>query len=234
MQRIYLNILFWEDFFLDDKDIFHQIINVLRAKIGDKFIFFNWENNIDYLYEIKEINKKNINFIFLDKILKNIDSEKNIFLYQSIPNKIDKIEDIIDKWTQIWIKEFIFFRASRSQKLVLNENKIQRFQKIIIESAEQSNKNFIPKIYFLDKIYFDNLIWEKIFFHTNKNESKKLKDLNLGLAKNINIFIWPEWGFSEEEEIIFIKNNFIKVYLWTNILRTETAWIVSSFYILNN
>jgi 16S rRNA U1498 N3-methylase RsmE len=29
----------------------------------------------------------------------------------------------------------------------------------------------------------------------------------------------------------FLKNNFKKVFLWNRILRTETAWIVTGFYI---
>jgi 16S rRNA (uracil1498-N3)-methyltransferase len=49
--------------------------------------------------------------------------------------------------------------------------------------------------------------------------------------KDVNIFIWPEWGFSEEEIENFLKNNFKKVFLWNRILRTETAGVVTGFYI---
>ena len=57
----------------------------------------------------------------------------------------------------------------------------------------------------------------------------KLKDVNITNNEK-NIFVWPEWGFSDEEIVEFDKNNFTKINLWANILRTQTAWIVCWFY----
>jgi RsmE family RNA methyltransferase len=48
----------------------------------------------------------------------------------------------------------------------------------------------------------------------------------LDFSKNVNIFIWPEWWFTKKENDLFLKNNFTKVNLWRNILRTENAPIV--------
>jgi 16S rRNA U1498 N3-methylase RsmE len=48
------------------------------------------------MYEIRSIDKKNIIFTFVSKIQKEIEAKK-LNLYQSLPNKIDKIEDIIQK-----------------------------------------------------------------------------------------------------------------------------------------
>jgi RsmE family RNA methyltransferase len=59
-----------------------------------------------------------------------------------------------------------------------------------------------------------------------------LKDLKLDYTKNINLFIWPEWWFSSKEIDEFEKNKFKKVFLWNRILRTETAGIVSGFYVV--
>jgi RsmE family RNA methyltransferase len=46
----------------------------------------------------------------------------------------------------------LFFRSNRSQKLNLSPNKIERFQKIIIESVEQSGRSRIPELAFLDDL----------------------------------------------------------------------------------
>lgn len=233
MQRFFLdtNILWNNEIILNDEEIIFQLTKVLRSVSWDKVIFFNWVDLIDYLYVIWSIDKRNIIFNFEDKILKSKE-EKNLILFQSLPNKIDKIEEVISKWTEIWYKEFNFFRADRSQDLRLSENKIERFKKIIKEASEQSNRNIIPKLNLLDKLDILNISWEKIFFHTDVMKSIKINDLNLDSSKNINIFIWPEWGFSDKENKIFEDNNFIKVNLWNNVLRTENAPIVVWFFLL--
>lgn len=232
MQRFFLNSQhLWEtEIILNDEEIFFQLTKVLRVRVWEKVIFFDWKNNTDFVYKINSIDKKNIIFSLEGKIEK--EAEKlNLNLFQSIPNKIDKIELILQKWVEVWYSNFYFFRSERSQDLRLSDNKIERFKKIIIEAVEQSGRNIIPEIHFLDKLDFKNIIWEKLFFHTESENSKKLKDLELK-GNDVNIFVWPEWWFSEKETKIFEENSFTKVNLWNNILRTETAWIVVWFYLI--
>lgn len=229
MQRFFLDALLWEtEIILNDDEIFFQLTKVLRSKVWDKVIFFDWKNFTDFVYKINSIDKKNIIFSLEEKIEKEVE-KLNLNLYQSIPNKIDKIELILQKWVEVWYKNFYFFRSERSQDLRLSDNKIERFKKIITEAVEQSWRNIIPEIYFLEKIDFKNLFPENLFFHTESEKSKKLKDLEIK-GDNINIFVWPEWGFSEKEVKVFEESWFIKVNLWNNILRTETAWMVVWFY----
>lgn len=230
MQRIFLqeNISWKQEIILDDIFIFHQIIKVLRSQVWDKFVFFNNWIFTDYVYEITSIWKKNIIFKFIWEIEKNIEN-KILNLYQSLPNKIDKIELILQKWVEVWYSNFYFFRSERSQDLKNLWSKNDRFEKIVIEASEQSWRNIIPKIYFLGNIDFSNLKWNSFYFHTNLENSKTLKDIIIDDVEN-NIFVWPEWGFSESETLEFDKNNFSKIHLWNNILRTETASIVVWFW----
>lgn len=233
MQRFFLesNSLGNIEVILQDEEIIYQLIKVLRAKIGDEIIFFDSKKFIDFKYKITSIDKKNIIFSFIEKIIK-IQENYKLVLFQSIPNKIDKIEEIIQKGTEVWYSEFNFFRAERSQDLRLSPNKIQRFEKIIKEAVEQSNRNIIPTLNFLEKLDITSISWEKLFFHTDKKNAKKLSDNSLNFSQNINIFVWPEWGFSDRENDLFLKYNSIKINLWENILRTENTPVVVWFYLL--
>lgn len=233
MQRFFLesNSLGNIEVILQDEEIIYQLIKVLRAKTWDEVIFFDSKNFIDFKYKITSIDKKNIIFSFIEKIIK-IQENYKLVLFQSIPNKIDKIEEIIQKGTEVWYSEFNFFRAERSQDLRLSPNKIQRFEKIIKEAVEQSNRNIIPTLNFLEKLDITSISWEKLFFHTDKKNAKKLSDNSLNFSQNINIFVWPEWGFSDRENDLFLKYNSIKINLWENILRTENTPIVVWFYLL--
>lgn len=58
-------------------------------------------------------------------------------LYQALPNKLEKLEYIIQKSCEVGYQSITFFQAERSQILVLSESKKQRLQKIAIEAIEQ-------------------------------------------------------------------------------------------------
>ncbi len=217
----------------NNNEIYHQLTKVLRIKIWDEIIFFDWNNYVDLVYKIENIDNKNLTLKYKEKIDKINNSKININLYQSIPNKQEKVELILQKWVEVWYSSFIFFKSDRSQNLKISENKIERLKKIIIEAVEQSGRNIVPEIQFLEKIDYKNIMWNNIYFHTDKTKAKKLKDLEITNWK-INIFIWPEWGFSDTEITNFDKFWFTKINLWDYILRTETAWIVVWFYLMQN
>lgn len=233
MQRFLLKttVLGNDEIILQDEEIIYQLVKVLRAKNTDQVIFFDGENFFDYVYEIKSIDKKNIIFSFISKQEKK---EEFVWLnlYQSLPNKIDKIEDIIQKWTEIWYSHFCFFRSERSQDIYISENKILRFEKIIREAVEQSGRNRVPEITFLDVLDITKIKWQKIFFHTDEMGAEKLSDIAFDFSSQINIFVGPEGWFSSKENDIFLQNNFLKAYLGNNILRTQTTGMVVWFYIL--
>ena len=149
MQRFYFKNLEKDYFFVDDKNFINQILKVLRWKTGDKYIFFDWKLQKDFVFELKEIQKNKIFFQKSDEIDKNSEVTFELNLFSAFPNKIEKIEFIVQKCTEIWVSNFYFFKSSRSQKIFLNENKIKRIEKIIIEAVEQSGRTiFFRKIGF--------------------------------------------------------------------------------------
>ena len=105
MQRFYLQNLNNNKIIIIKKDneIYHQITKVIRWKIWDEVIFFDWKNYFDYLFFINEISKNEIIFKFKEKINKKstpfVKENKDFFstkitelnLYQAIPNKQEKI-----------------------------------------------------------------------------------------------------------------------------------------------
>lgn len=234
MQRFYFENI-KDYFFIEDKNFINQVLKVLRSQLWDKFIFFDGKKYTDFVFEISEIQKNKIFFKKLEEIDKNSEIDFEINLFSSIPNKLEKIEFIAQKWTEVWVSNFYFFKSQRSQKIFLNENKIDRIKKIIQEAAEQSNRNKIPNFQIIEKIDFEKLKKEKnIFLHTKDENSLKLKEIKAKSWEKINIFIGPEWWFSDEEIEIFQKNNFQKIFLWNRILRTETVGFTVAFFIIQN
>lgn len=232
MHRFYYSSLPWEKAFsLTDTEIYHQIVKVFRAEIGDMFCFFNGVDPIDYVYEIEAIEKKCIQFVLKEKLQKE-QSKKQIILIEALPNKAQKLEYIIQKWVEIGIDTFVFFPSERSQKLPLSENKKERYEKIAIEALEQSGGNILPSISF-EKSFPENLEGNILFFHTGKDNTKLLKEATImGTGTHI-LVVWPEGGWSEREVEKFKEKKYTQVYLWSNILRCETVSSVVAFYLKN-
>jgi len=237
MQRFYLYDLNTSNynFTLVDTDIIHQLTKVLRVKVSDEIIFFNGQDNFDYVFKIKQIERNSMLLEQINRIKNETETDFAVNLYQAMPNKQEKIEYILQKAVEIWVKNIVFFKAERSQKLLLTEKKIERFNKIVFEAVEQSGRAFIPEIVFLEKPDFSPIKHEQnMFFHTESSSSVALADLELDYKKTINIFIWPEWGFSPDEITRFLFLWFRKSFLWARILRTETRAITVPFFIIQN
>lgn len=231
MQRFYKPNL-EKKFFIDDREFKNQVLKVLRWNINDDFIFFDGKNDKDFVYKLYDIQKDKLFFEKISEIEKKSEINFELNLFASLPNKIEKIEFIAQKATEIWVTNIYFWKSERSQKIFLNENKIERIKKIILEAVEQSGRNKIPEFKIFEKIDLEKIEWKNIFLHTKNENSKNLKDINF--AEKINIFTWPEWWFSDQEVKFFEEKNWERIYLWDRILRTETAGIVTIFFIIQN
>ncbi len=236
MQRFYIKDLKITEnsFILRDVNIVYQLVKVLRTRIGMEIILFDGIENLDYLCKILDFWKKEIELELLEEIQKDCELSFGLNLYQAFPNKLDKIEYIIQKWVEVWFSSFTFYRSERSQKISITEKKEERLYKILVEAVEQSWRNKIPKLEIsVGNQSIGSLQWESIFFHTNSENSLLLKDYtkwnNNKKIEKLNILIWPEWWFSDAEVKIFEEQQLIKINLWNRILRTETAWVAVWF-----
>ena len=213
----------------------NHIKNVLRYKIGEKFIICNEDIGISYNAEITKIEENYIECILLDKIDETTESNVKISIYQGIP-KFDKMELIIQKCTEIGAFEFIPVEMKRSIVKLNDNKKIARWQTISEVAAKQSKRDIIPTVKNPIKIKqlkeeIDNfdlflICYEEEQNNTLKNELKQLKERINEKENNeyrIGVLIGPEGGIAPEE-IEELKNTNSKVItLGKRILRTETA-----------
>jgi len=210
---------------LQDQYILHQLTKVLRIRKDQSIIFFDGQHEIDYVYRVVQIEKKQILFA-----LQELQEKKNIFLdmhlFQAFPNKISTIEEIVFFGTQIGYASFSFFASEHSQGLFLSDAKKERLEKIITESAEQSGRNTIPPIYFLKHI--PQPTGKNICFHPQC--AYDLDTLEYIPNETLNIYIGPEWGWSQQEVRFFEQNGFYTIKLHGNILRIVTAVTGIGFY----
>ena len=244
MQRIYLpDTPLVPELIITQKELYHQITRVMRARVWQKYIFFDGVTKQDHIYQIHSIDAQKVVFVLEETFQKSSEIFPNIHLYQALPHKLEKLEYIIGKWVEIGYRSFIFFPSERSQKLILNDIKKLRLQKIAIEAVEQCRGNIIPELYFLesniiaqwDIDYLQELkiTWDmkNIFCHTQSQGIWKLSELQVRQDENICIYIGPEGWFTSREIGVMQEKWFIWVNFWSRILRCETVSSVLWFYL---
>ncbi len=235
MQRFFVPFPLSIDLDLTDTNILYQLTRVLRARVGDHIVLFDGDGS-ETEYEMISIERHSIRLRGVGRTFPQTESRKSITLYQSLPNKIEKIEYILQKWVEVWVSRFIFFRSDRSQKLVISDSKIARLRTIAREAVEQCWGLYMPEVVFLmDQSRFpSSLQWQEgkrnIVLDTLGVKSRITEYDDI---QDIGLWVGPEWGWSEEERWEMNSNGFIFAHFSDRVLRTETAGIVVGFALLN-
>lgn len=234
-----------EKFFVDNSQVFNEYIHigkedanhikkVLRKRVEDKIcITVNQEKT--FLCKIEQFDNDAVICKIIEQIFENTETTVNITLFQCIA-KYDKMDDIIQKATQLGVKD-IYPVISDRVVVKLDEQtkikKVDRWNKIAQEASKQCKRTIIPNVenvIFLTNIC--NLIPKyDIILLAYENESIALKQVLQKCARkklqNIGIIIGPEGGFETNEVSELVKyDNVYSISLGNRILRTETASIV--------
>ena len=223
-----------EEIWITGKDVNH-IKNVLRKKQDDLLNVCNSDTSQNYEVKILKLFDDRIICKIISNKVSNSESELNLTIYQGLP-KADKMELIIQKCTELGVKEIVPTIMKRSVvklKEKDKENKINRWQKIAEVAAKQSGRDFIPKINNI--INFNQIDHQKydrvLVLYENEDKlsiKQVINELKNEKILNLAIVIGPEGGFDEKEIQDLSKPNISIVTLGKRILRTETVALVVS------
>ena len=229
MARFYVPHLHIENGMLrvEGNEVRH-IRRVLRLKAGDEIIVFNGSAK-EYEGTIVEEGPSSVVIRIQNISPSGKESHLEITLAQSLL-KGEKMDYLIQKATELGVKEVIPFFSSRSIPLLEKSKglkRLHRWERIAIEASKQCGRGVVPKIEPL-KDYSEMLqasspdflrliLWEE--------EGTRLKEVLEGSKEKTRIFsiVGPEGGLSQEEVDRAKKIGFIPVTLGKRILRSETA-----------
>jgi 16S rRNA (uracil1498-N3)-methyltransferase len=209
-----------------DKSQSHYLLKVMRIENNKPFSLFNSSGEWEAV--TTEVIKGIVNFK-VTKQLRQKENKKEIWLAFS-PIKSNYQNFMIQKATELGVTKFIPIIFDRSIVRKINQ---ERFNKIIIEACEQSNRINLPdisKTQTLDKFINSNKV--NLVFTDLNSENKKL-DKSKFDEKPICVLVGPEGDFSEEEREKILKyERVFSIKINDNILRSETA-VISSLSIVN-
>ncbi|WP_436956166.1 16S rRNA (uracil(1498)-N(3))-methyltransferase [Staphylococcus sp. AS1337] len=234
MQRYFINqnADSLQRFSIIEKGDIHHILNVMRYQMDDEIII-TFSDQFVYKCKISNIGTDEIEIELVEQI--DIDSElpQTITICSGLI-KADKYEWLLQKATELGASEFLAVGMKRSV-VKLNDSKItkklERWQKIIKEAAEQSYRLAIPSVDYkasLKEVFQQSDLYDYILIAyedaAKQGEVSNLKKLIKKFQPNDRVLVifGPEGGLAEEELALF-NDNAYQVGLGPRILRAETA-----------
>ena len=224
----------------------HQIANVLRLRPGERITLLD---NTGWAYEVElsKVTAQQAAGEVRRKSLATGEPRTKITLYQALL-KGDHFELVLQKGTELGIVDFVPLISERCVIAHLDQAsaKAVRWQRIILEAAEQSGRGRLPVLrpatLFAQaceqaaRRSLSLIPWEG-------EKSTSLRDV-LGQRQEagkspptprpfaINLFIGPEGGFSTGEIVQARGYGLLPVTLGARLLRAETAGLVAAAAIL--
>ena len=208
-----------------DKTQSHYLTKVMRINENEVFSLFN--NNGEWVAKILRISKSIVEFKVIKK-LRQKEKIKELWLAFS-PIKSNYQNFMIQKATELGVTKFIPIIFERT--IVRKINK-ERFEKIVIEASEQSNRINVPLIEPTQNL--DNLLKNSMdLIFTDLNSTNTKLDKSKFSNKPVCIIIGPEGDFTEAERVKILSFRGVQSFkINENILRSETA-VISAISIVN-
>ncbi|WP_174730132.1 16S rRNA (uracil(1498)-N(3))-methyltransferase [Mesobacillus harenae] len=233
MQRYFIDGSLNNDMAAIVGDDCHHISRVMRMGKGSQVICSD-QNGKSAVCVIEEITDEKVMVNVVEWIEATNELPVRVTIASGLP-KGDKLELIIQKGTELGAFEFIPFIASRSivkwdEKKALK--KVERWQKIAKEAAEQSHRSILPAVHSPVKLETLTRLAESYDFKLIAYEeeakageaSMLFQTLNeLKAGDSLFVVFGPEGGLSDKEIAALTARNFKSCGLGPRILRTETA-----------
>lgn len=222
----------------------HHLLRVMRAQPGDEVIVSDGRER-EARVRLRTLEKDGATADIIEWLPLDREPAVEVWIAQSLP-KGDKMETVIQKGTEIGAARFIPFVSERTvvQLDAKKESKrLERWQKIAKEAAEQAHRNRVPEV---EPVHTWKALLgrigeaDKALLCYEKQDGQTLRRVireALGEAAGrgnvrLLLLIGPEGGFSEAEVAAAEASGCAAVGLGKRILRTETAAMVGLTCIL--
>lgn len=224
MQKLFVDFIPENKIVLQGEQARH-IGKSLRMKQGD-MLTLSCADGFDYGCIIDRVTADEVRLSLCYKQANGSEPTVKVRLYQGVP-KGDKLEDIIQKCTELGVSEITPVLTQRSvsrpdEKAAAKKN--ARYCKIALEAAQQSGRGIIPKVnpmVSLKQAAENDDSRLKILFYEGGGES--LKSLIPADIKSVSVYIGPEGGFEKQEVELIKEQGGVVATLGSRILRTQTA-----------
>lgn len=197
----------------------HYLLHVMRLKPNDPILLFN-EKSGEFLASA-QIKKKSITFT-VEQRMRSFIAPPPLWLAFCLI-KPHLMHLILEKATELGVTHIQPLISEYSQ---IRSIHIEKFQKIVIEASEQSERLDIPTIRPVISLsdFCDNLPAIQWLACLERTQAQPILSA-LHAHPASGVIVGPEGGFSQAEKTRLQAQNIIPISLGNTILRAETAVI---------
>jgi len=214
----------------------HQLGRVLRMRPGDHIVLLDnsgWAVEV----EVDQLTPHGVQVHPVNRWQPQTEPRTHLCLYQALTSE-KKLDWVLQKGTELGVARFtpVITRRSLLQSDV-SEKKLERWQRILTEAAEQSGRARVPELtppVPLEQALADatgNLSLIATVEPSARPLRAVLEEQSV-VPQQVDLFIGPEGGFESGEVELARQQGAQPVSLGPRILRTETAGIVALAAIL--
>ena len=216
----------------------HQIARVLRLQPGDHVVVLD-DSGWQYEVELVAVDGSRTRGQVTSRTLAQTEARTKVTLYQSLL-KANKFEFVLQKCTELGVAAIV---PTVSERCVvgsigeLHAGKLERWNRIVVEAAEQSRRGKLPALQPLTMFPHacENARGLSIIAWEGEHERSLREVLSQALGRrsetraegrrpfSVNIFVGPEGGFAPGEIEIARSYGIVPATLGPRVLRAETA-----------
>lgn len=196
---------------------------VLRVEEGEEIVLLDGSGK-EYSAIVTKIEKRGLSAHILGATECGREPISSITLVCGFLKNADKNEIIVQKAVELGVERIIFF-TSKFSSAYMNENKLERLNRVSKEAAKQCLRARAPKVEYFN---FNEALKEIQGCKSKLFACEFLKDGESGFAEILSpaaIIIGSEGGFSNEEFEYARSLGCKGITLGRRILRAETAAI---------
>jgi len=215
----------------------HQVRQVLRLGPGDTVVVLD-DRGAEYEVTLTAASPKEAVGRVVSTRPAAGEPAVQLTLFQSLLIR-EKFEWVLQKATEIGVAQIVPVLTARGlvRTKQIEENKLDRWRRIVTEAAEQAHRGRIPRLepVALFGDVFSRFVGFDRFLIAAPSETVSLREALRGMGRpdpSIALLIGPEGGFTDDEVALARDKGALAVGLGSRILRTETAAIVASALIL--
>ena len=201
---------------------FEHAKNVLRIGVGAEVVLLD-NSGKEYTAVVSAVEKKQMLLNVVRQEIGEREANAETCLLFGYLKNADKNEFIVQKAVELGVKKIGVF-SSQFSSAYMNENKLERLNKVSKEAAKQCLRSVAPTVeYFpsLDKALDYGAACEHKLFAC---EFAERSEISLSSLKNsVAMVIGSEGGFSREEAALAKEKGYALISLGKRILRAETA-----------
>ncbi len=208
---------------ISDKEFVHRLTNILRAQVGQSYIFFNQTDHAAIV--IRAIGKKEIS-IDVQMVQANTVLQPRITFFLPLLKK-DALSETIYALCEIGVNTIQLITSQKTRNWG-GQKELQRLQRVIIAAAEQSKDFAFPDI--KDPILLDQVItaipkdtFSIVADPDGHPVMDMIKDLQDSSPTELVLTVGPEGAFTDSEILLLKESKFHFAKLTPTILRARQA-----------